>query len=208
MITHFNRDNLAANLPDAYAKTAGSNNAKLLEIEKGAVDLLREAIAAIAETLDLDKATGKTLDLYGEMIGQERGVATDEQYRALIKARIARNLANSDHTSIVNAICITFGCEPSEILLTEEEGKCAVTLEGIPFAAINASNIDVNTATQIIETLIPIGVTCASVNFGGTFEFAATATEYDAAKGFGDIAQTIGGYLGFAPVTGKNDLPV
>ena len=68
MITHFNRENYAKNLPDAYAKAEGSNNAKLLKIEKDAVDLLREAIAAISESLDLDKATGKTLDLYGEMV--------------------------------------------------------------------------------------------------------------------------------------------
>ena len=137
-----------------------------------------------------------------------RGVATDEQYRALIKARITRNLANSDHNSIVNAICITFDCEPSEILLTEDEDECSVMLEGIPFSALNSNNIDVNTAIQIIDTLIPIGVTCASLSFDGTFEFAATVDEYDTEKGFADVAQTIGGYLGLAPSTGKGDLPV
>lgn len=208
MITHFNRENLVKNLPDAYAKTDGSNNAKLLEIEKGAIDLLREAIAAISDSLDLDMATGKTLDLYGEMIGQKRGVATDEQYRALIKSRITRNLANSDHNSIVNAICITFGCNPSEILLTEVDGKCAVMLEGIPFAAINRNNIDANTAIQIVQMLIPTGVTFDSLNFEGTFEFGTANMEYAPESGFADIGQTIGGYLGLAPDTGKSDLPV
>lgn len=203
MITRFNRENHVKNLPDAYAKTPDSNNAKILEVEKSETDRLREEINAIYDSLDLDLATGQTLDLYGEMLGQERGPATDEQYRALLKSRITRNLAGADHNSIVNAICITFGCDPAEVLLTETDGKCEVSLEGVPFDALNRINLDVTAATQIIERLVPAGVTFSIVGFAGSFEFGGTDIEYDTKKGFADTEQTIGGTLGYIPDNGK-----
>lgn len=203
MITRFNSANHVKNLPDAYAKTPDSNNAKLLEVEKSETDRLRAEIAAVYNSLDINLATGQTLDLYGEMFGQQRGAATDEQYRVLIKNRIARNMANGDHNSIVNAICITFDCEPAEVLLTEQDDECAVALEGIPFTAINRLNVDAHTAVQIVQSLIPAGVSFKSLNFTGTFEFGGTDMEYDAEKGFGNVEQTIGGTLGYAPDMGK-----
>lgn len=203
MITRFNRENHVKNLPDAYKKTPESNNAKLLEIERDAVAVLREAITANYDSLDIDLATGKTLDLYGEMLGQERGAATDEQFRALLKSRIIRNLSGADHDSVVNAICITFGCDPADVLLTETDGKCEVMLEGIPYASINRINIDANTAIQIVKTLMPAGVGFSSLNFSGTFEFGSTEMEYDENKGFADVAQTIGGTLGLVSDMGK-----
>lgn len=208
MITRFNRDEPVKNLPDAYCKKPDSNNAKLLETEKSAIDRLRADIEAIYDSLDINKATGKTLDLYGEMLGQERGAATDEQYLVLIKSRILRNYANADYNSIVNAICVTFGCEPSEVKLTEMDEACKVTLEGLPITLLNESNIDVNTAVQIVYALMPVGVSMQSLSFSGTFEFGGTELEYDADKGFGDEAQTIGGYLGLASDGSGNNLPV
>lgn len=207
MIAHFNRDNLVKNLPDTYRKTPDSNNAKLFEVEKSVTDLLREDISAIYDSLDIDLATGATLDLYGEMLGQERGAATDEQFRALLKSRIIRNLSGADHDSVVNAICITFGCDPADVLLTETDGKCEVMLDGIPYASINRINIDANTAIQIVKTLMPAGVGFSSLNFSGTFEFGSTEMEYDENKGFADEAQTIGGTLGLVSNMGKA-LPV
>lgn len=208
MITQFNRDNLAKNLPDAYRKDPASNNAKILEIEKTALERLREAVNAIYESLDIDKAYGKTLDLYGEMLGQLRGIATDEQYRVLIKNRIVRNFSNADHTSIVNAVCTTFGCDPSEVLLTELDEPCKVALEGLPFAKINEANIDIKTAVQIVNSLLPAGVFMEAVEFSGTFEFGGTEMVYDEAAGFADIGQKIGGYLGLMSDSQGSNLPV
>lgn len=208
MMSRFNREQLVRNLPDAYSKGPESNNARILEIEHSALARLREEINGIYDSLDINNANGKTLDLYGEMVGQERGAATDEQYRVLIKNRIVRNRVDADYNSIVHALCITFGCEPTDIMLAESPDKCAVTLEGIPFDAINRFNMDTDTAIQIVNALIPVGVYFESINFNGTFEFSGPELVYDADKGFADEAQTIGGYLGLAPDTGKNDLPV
>ena len=208
MVTQFDREHLAKNLPDAYSKGNESNNAKILEIEKGATDSLREAVNAIYDSLDLEKAYGKTLDLYGDMFGQLRGAATDEQFRVLIKNRIIRNLSNGDHDSIVNAICVTFACKPSEVLLTELDDPCNVTLEGLPISALNECNIDISTAVQIVNGLMPAGVHMEAMSFSGTFEFCDTELVYDEEKGFGNEAQTKGGYLGLISDSQGSNLPV
>lgn len=208
MITHFNRDFPAKNLPDAYVKNQESNNAKILEVEKSAVDKLREAVSAIYDSLDIDKAYGKTLDLYGDMIGQERGMATDEQYRILIKNRMIRNYSDADYNSIVIAICATFNAKPSEIVLTELDEPCKVMLEGLPIAKINEANIDIGTAVMIVNGMLPAGVFMKSIELSGTFEFSGIDLEYDEEAGFADEAQEIGGYLGLISDGFGTNLPV
>ncbi len=208
MITQFDRDRLEKNLPDAYRKTADSNNAKILATEKSATDSLKEAVSALYDCLDIDRASGKTLDLYGEMLGQLRGVSTDEQLRVLIKNRIHRNFSDADYNSVVRAIASTFGCKPSEIVLTELDEPCNVMLEGLPISQINESGIDIDTAVQIINGLLPAGVYMVAMSFSGTFEFSDTELEYDEAAGFADEAQTIGGYLGLVSDNAGSNLPV
>ena len=209
MITEFNRENLVKNLPDVYRKTADSNNAKILQIEKRAMDKLREAIQAIDDSLDLDKATGATLDMYGDMVGQPRGKAIDSQYRLLIKTRIIRNLANGDYNGIVNLLSLIFGCSPTEIVLTELSEPCKVRMEALPIERLNAMVINVNMAVQIIKELLPVGVILESAEFSGTFEFSgSTELVYDAGAGFGSIDQTIGGYLGYIFNADMPELPI
>lgn len=208
MVTQFDRDRPERNLPDAYSKTADSNNTKLLSIEKGSVDVLLEAVNALYECLDIDKASGKTLDLYGDMLDQLRGTATDDQLRVLIKNKLARNFADSDFNSVVRAIASTFGCKPAEITLTELETPCNVMIEGLPIARINESGIDIGTAVKVITGLMPAGVYVTSLNFSGSFEFSGTELEYDEAAGFADEAQTIGGTFGLISDQTGSNLPI
>ena len=197
MVTQFIRDKPEQNLPDAYRKNSDSNNAKLLGIECDAVRALSDAVNAIYDSLDIDKAYGKTLDLYGDMVSQARGKATDEQYRILIKNQITRNFCNGDYNSLMSALCVTFNCNPSDISLVEPEEPCRLSVEGLPIAKLNESNIDITTAILIVQNLVPVGVQLESISFSGTFEFSdGTTLEYDAQKGFADDAQSIGGYLG------------
>lgn len=196
------------NLPDAYSKSPSSNNAKILEIEKHEANQLRAAISQIHECLDIEKATGATLDLYGEMLGQKRGFTSDSVYLALIKTRIMRNLANGDYNSIINALSLVFSCEPSDFQLKEDPNTAAVEIDGLPVDYINKSGLTAMEAITIIRGLIPAGVLLRAIEFGGTFEFGDSATEYDAEKGFGNIEQTLGGYLGLAASGTASDLPI
>ena len=197
MITHFDRDKPVKNLPDSYRKDSASNNAKILDIEHDAMGALRDAVSAVYDSLDIDKAYGATLDRYGEMLGQDRGITTDEQYRVLIKNRIARNFCNADYNSVVRAICATFACEPTDIVLTELDEPCKLRLEGLPISQLAESNLGIEAAVQIVFGLMPAGVQLESVDFSGTFEFSGgTELVYDEESGFADDDLTIGGYLG------------
>ena len=209
MITQFNRDDLAKNLPDAYRKDVNSNISKILQIEKAEMDRLRADIQALRDSHDIDNACGKTLDLYGQRVGQERGKATDDQYRVLIKARIMRNFANGDYNSVVRLLAMIFGCDPSEINLTETDEPCKVWLDKLPFSALNSMVIDINTVLKIVREAMPAGVSLESVSFTGTFEFSSgSELVYDEAKGFADQAQTMGGFFGYIFSDEPTDLPV
>lgn len=208
MASQFDRDELAKNLPDAYRKDEESNNARILGIEKSALDRLRSEIEGIYESLDIDRAYGSTLDLYGEMIGQTRGIATDDQYRVLIKNKIVRNFSSADYNSIIRAICVTFDCAPSDVQLVELDDPCKVKMEGLPISRINECNIDISTAVSIVNGLLPVGVYMEAITFSGTFEFSGETLEYDENAGFSDEAQTIGGYLGLVSDGFGSNLPI
>ena len=54
---------------------------------------MRQAIWEVEQSRDIDKAYGKTLDKFGENVGQFRLDEDDELYRQLIKVRIIANLS-------------------------------------------------------------------------------------------------------------------
>lgn len=171
----FFQEDFIKNLPDHYNKTPNSNNDKIMQLLQQDAGIFKGILQELTDSLDIETASGYTLNLYGEMVGQNRGVATDEQYRAMIKSKISRNLTNADHKSIIRSLCSVFGCEPSEIAIVETDETCVVTLEQLPYSSLNKSNIDAATAIKIIKGLMPAGVRVESLSFTGTFEFATTA---------------------------------
>lgn len=194
-MTAFNRDNFAKNLPDTYAKSTDSNNYKILEIERDAGEEVRKTLESIREIIDIDNATGATLDLYGKRYGQSRGVATDDQYRVMIKAKIARNLVNGSNGAICNAICATFGCDSSDVWLTEYSA-CVVMFKAFPVEKINEAGFTPKQVLSIIRSMIPAAVTLEPIVVDGTFCFSDSENDIDNSKGFCDVeGGTIGGTL-------------
>ena len=187
------------NLPDAYRKDTDSNNYKILNIQKIEIDGIKEDTEDVYNTLDLDQATGKTLDLYGDMLGQARGFATDDQYRVMIKAKIVRNLMTGSLDSIINAGCLMFGCDPSEMHIVEDESPASVKIISLPYRVINYVGLSASQVVELIIKLVPVGITVKSAELQGTFEFGTTDSEHDEEKGFAisEADQSIGGYLGY-----------
>lgn len=188
-------------LPDCYRKDDASNNCKLLELERLATEELRDDIKTVMDSLDLNRATGKTLDLYGDMLGQRRGLLNDEQYRYMLLARIGRNTVQGDYNSVMSTLLLMFGSRAGDITLDdlevmEEEQPCVVKLTKFPVYVLINAGFSSRQAVAMIESLLPVCVTLSADNFEGTFEFADTANEYDEGAGFGNLEQTIGGYLG------------
>lgn len=211
-MAEFNFDNLAKNLPDCYKKDKGSNNYKILEIERRAGAELRECLNGIAEMLDIENATGAVLDAYGERYRQPRGKATDQQYRIMIKTKIAKTLSSGSYKDIVDVICFAFGCTSDDVLFKESPTTpMSVSLEQLPLTAINLSGFSTAQAYQLIGSLLPVSVELQSVLFEGTFEFSDAENEYSESAGFAisEADQTIGGYFGGAESdVSENPLPI
>lgn len=191
------------NLPDYYAKNKDSNNYKLLEINRLAINDLRSDITAVFDTLDMDKAHGGVLDMYGEMLKQPRGKATDTQYRYMLRARIERNLSSGDYESIVNAMTKTFRCKPEEFILQESAEPCTVDLVRLPFSVLMDAGFTTKQTVAIIQANMPAGVKMNTFVFEGTFEFGGEEYEYDAINGLAAVEGDSGGYFGV--VYGEDD---
>lgn len=194
-------------LPDSYKKGTDSNNYKLLYLEERLVCSFRTDVEAVQETLDITKARGKTLDLYGAMYGQARGSLTDEQYRVAILQRVSRYLSGSDYNSTVNALASALGVSPTEIKLVEEFNPMKITVSELPYTILQNAGITSDQISQIIEALMPVGVPLGNLEVSGTFEFGTTNNEYDENKGFGGIGTAIGGYFGLVSNNDSTPLP-
>lgn len=197
MQAEFNRSQLVKNLTDAYKKTPDSNNYKILEIERIACEESRVGLQEINDILDINQATGKTLELYGERVGQAKGLADDEKYLFLIKTKIMRNITDGSYESVVNALCQTFDCDPSEVHIVDGENPCSVKVEHLPLYVINKAGFTASQTLALVESLLPIGVSISSYLFEGTFQFSSVEDEYDEEAGFSDVeGGTIGGFFG------------
>ncbi len=197
-MAEFYFDNLAKNLPDAYKKDGTSNNYKILEVERAANVELRTMLEQIENILDINNATGETLDLYGKRFGQPRGMANDSQYRAIIKSKIVRCFCGANYKDVIDSICFTFNCGIDDVRIIETEEPANVFLDKLPLADIVEAGFNTTQARQVIKNLLPVGVSLEQVSFDGTFEFGATENEHDETAGFGDTVDgSIGGYLGW-----------
>lgn len=183
-------------LPDSYAKGTDSNNYKLLNLNEQAIADVKADAQALLDALDIYTATGRTLELFGEMVGQMRGALNDLQYRYMIFTRIGMNVAQGNYDTVIENAKQIFECEANEIILRDGTAPCVVEIEKFPLDVLISAGFTSKQAIAMLELLLPIGVTINDANFDGTFEFSDTADEYDELAGFGDIEQTIGGYLG------------
>lgn len=183
-------------LPDCYRKDENSNNYKLLSINELDRESLREDLQQINESLDLEKAFGRTQDHYGASIGQPRGYLNDKQYLILIKVRLARIMNRGDYNSVLRALKMVFSANGGDIIMQDSEKPACVKLTRFPLQTLVNAGFTSRQVVDMINAILPICVSVDADEFEGTFEFAETGNEYDAEAGFADIEQTIGGYFG------------
>ena len=194
--------NMFRRLTDAYTKNEDSNIGKVLLLLSEQIDDLNGSLIAIENYRDLNQATGTTLDLIGKALGQPRGKATDEVYRILIRARIARNASDGTTDKIIHALALALNTEPTDIKVSElSDGgvyePATVGLVNLPLDALLNAGM---TATQfgiLMQRVVAAGVRVASVDLTGTFQLAesATVSVIDGEKGLSDLTQTTGGTL-------------
>lgn len=197
-------DKYISMLPDAFAKTVDSNNYKLLSLNADLISELKTDIEDTNTSLDLFRATGKTLDLYGRIYGQLRGQLDDAKYRYMILFRIATNTVAADYDSIARLAIQMFGCEPEDFVLEDVNRPAAVKITKLPYKVLLDARFTSKQAVAMVEILFPIGIKIEAENFEGTFAFSeGDVTEYDETAGFSNLEENIGGYLGL--IYGEDD---
>lgn len=185
-------------LPDAFDKRQDSNNAKMLALNEGNISILQQVFEQLHDSLDIYKATGKTLDLYGEAVGQKRGGLNDTKFRFLILSKVAVNTSGVDYETIMDNLIHILGCKYEDVKIIEMQDHAepaTVKMVAMPFEILGRAGFTSRQAAQIVKLLLPISVNLIFDELQGTFEFAAQDNDYDEGKGFGNVEQTIGGTL-------------
>lgn len=191
-------------LPDAYLKRYGdgtpSNHAKMLELNELQRDEFKEAMQQVFDSLDIDLATGATLDKFGETINQKRGSLNDEQYRILLRFKIAKLLNKGDYNSMMYLACRTLDCNDGELII-QDVGNATVEIVSLPLFVPSKAGFTFSQVIDMVKDLLPCGVNVAEANFIGTFELSGLDGDgnpiVDEATGFvDDELATLGGYLG------------
>lgn len=191
-----NQLNYIKQLPDAFRKDATSNNYRILQINQQALSKLYGDIEDVSNALDLMQATGKTLDLYGELLDQPRGACDDTQYRYLLLAKISRNFLKGDYENTVTAIATALQIETTDFLMKEHETRCAVEFTKFPIEVLTKTTFKSKQVYEIIKQLLPVGVELILDEFQGTFILCENDGEMSDETGLADEAETIGGTLG------------
>ena len=211
----FSTKTIMSRFADYFAKQPDSNLSKLISIFSDELAVLENTNKQILLWREIDNAKGHALDLIGENVIQNRGVATDEVYRILLKSKIARNLSDGTINTIIQVISIALSTDPSTIKIMEkwndidEPEPAAIKLIELPLTKINEAGLDPLNFIRIIQRTVAAGVKVGVIELSGTFEFGTIAMEVDNLKGFGNIDGTIGGYLGavYIPSTDQ-ELPI
>lgn len=189
-------------LTDAYTKNENSNIGKVLLLLSEQIDDLNDSFVAIENYRDLNQASGTTLDLIGKAIGQPRGKATDEVYRILLRARIARNASDGTTDKIINALALALNTDPSDIRISElTDGgvyePATVGLVNLPLDALLGAGMTTTQFGILMQRVVAAGVRVASVDLTGSFQLSESvdSSVIDNDKGLANLDQTTGGTL-------------
>ncbi len=211
----YNLDNIMNRFADFFKKNHDSNLGKLMTIFSEQLQQLDETNVTVKRWRSIDNAEGQGLDLIGETINQERGTATDEVYRLLLKSKLARSLSDGGINTLIRVLSIALDAHPSEIKITEkwndelEPEPAAISLIEIPLFRLNEIGIAPDQFARIVQRTVAAGVKVNVIELAGTFAFGPIPMEQDPQKGFADVDQTTGGFLGSAFVPESDqDLPI
>ena len=96
--------NMLKRLTWNYNKNEESNIYKLFACIAPEIEFLKELLTKVESWRGTDNAQGKTLDLIGEDVRQERLGMSDNEYRPMLKFRSSLNRSNTDINSVNNSM--------------------------------------------------------------------------------------------------------
>lgn len=195
---------LLEKLTDVFTKDENSNFGKLFLILDENLMEIKNLLIKTEKWRDINNAEGRALNELGENVGQNRGRATDEIYRVLIRGKVARNASDGSINKMVHAIASSLNCNYSDIHImnandsssSDEKEPAAIIIQKIPLDALNNVGISTNQFLQIIDSIVAGGVRVAYVSLEGTFSFSNSSSIETSEQGFADINMASGGTLG------------
>ncbi|MCY8061590.1 DUF2612 domain-containing protein [Bacillus spizizenii] len=203
---------LIGKLTDAFLKDEKSNIGKLFLIVDEQLTALKSALITAENWRDIDAAKGKALDLLGDNVSQNRGRATDEIYRVLIRGKVARNVSDGTTNRIIEALAKTLNCKPSEIHIVSskennEDEPAAIIVKKAPIEALSKVGMSATQFSNIVQKTVAAGVRVAYVDLNGTFRFSSSANSIETSQYGFSTDGTDGGTLGgiFQP---EDDYPL
>ncbi|NMF14809.1 hypothetical protein [Bacillus altitudinis] len=203
---------LVSKLTDAFQKDEKSNIGKLFLIVDEQLTAARKTLTTAEKWRDIDNAKGRGLDLIGDNVAQNRGRATDEIYRVLIRGKVARNISDGTTNRIIEALAKTLNCAYEEINIytmkeDNEDEPTAIIVKKAPLEALNKIGMSATQFSSIVQKTVAAGVRVAYINLNGTFSFSSIPDEIETSQ-FGFSSDGIdGGTLGgiFEP---EDDYPL
>lgn len=112
----YNRSDISVIKNNQEPKT---NIGKLFHLAGWGFDLIKDQAEKVRLWDDIDKAEGKVLDRYGANFGVNRGSASDELYRIMIKVKTISMLSAGNLDSIMSAAASLFGIDVTGISVNE-----------------------------------------------------------------------------------------
>lgn len=196
----FNADNLAKNLPDTFRQDEKSNNYLLLKLASNSVERGEAALAEIREARDVSTATGISLDILGAAFGAERRARTDEAYRIIIQAEIAKTLCMGEYGDIRRCLAMLLQCEESEIVIHDRIGAVGIREMRVPLAGFLRAGLTDAEILAVLDDMLPGGVGMERAVLSGDFTYTSAGHEAEdsadiKSKGYDDGAYS--GYLNY-----------
>lgn len=120
-------------------------------------------------------------------MSQDRGRATDEIYRVLIRGKVARNVSDGTTNRIIEALAKTLNCKPSEIHIVSskennEDEPAAIIVKKAPIEALSKVGMSATQFSNIVQKTVAAGVRVAYVDLNGTFRFSSSANSIETSQ--------------------------
>ncbi len=189
----FDANNLAKNLPDTFRQDETSNNYLLLKLASNSAERVEAALSEIRDSRDVTTAEGSTLDIFGAAFGVERRGRTDEAYRIIIRAEIAKTLCTGEYSDIRRCLAMLLQCTEGEIVIHDRVGAVGVREMRVPLAGLQQSGLTNVEILTILDDMLPGGVGIDYAILSGTFTYTAHGRGEDRKKGYGN--GTYSGYI-------------
>lgn len=187
-----------------YDKSKGSNITKVTKVITEELTEAKELLATVKSYTDINKTSGKALDLHGENVGILRGNSIDELYRVLIGAKQGVDRSDGSAATVINFINLLVDAQELYIYESRSLDRQSIIITQLPLSEINKLGITPLDFFNIVNQIIAGGVSLEYIALGSTFEYGdGDELAYSETQGYSGNGVE-GGELGFITFVGDN----